>query len=103
MINLNKRSSETSLDNFLNHFECLYTEFAIISLTETWLNERNYNLYEIPNYVLIGKQRSGRKGGGISIYIKQNIKYKIRDHISFMNFEYESVFIEIARDTSLLE
>ena len=31
------------------------------------------------------------------------MKYKIRDDLSFMNLEYESVFIEIERDTSLLE
>ena len=71
MIPLNIRSSATNLDNFLNYLECLNTEFAIICLTETWLNERNYDLYEIPNYVHIGKQRSGRKGEGISIYLKQ--------------------------------
>ena len=56
MIHLNIRSSATNLDNFLNYLECLNTEFAIICLTETWLNERNYDLYEIPNYVHIGKQ-----------------------------------------------
>ena len=31
------------------------------------------------------------------------MKYKIRDDLSFMNLEYESVFIEIGRYTSLLE
>ena len=103
MIHLNIRSSATNLDNFFNYLECLNTEFAMICLTETWLNERNYDLYEIPNYVHIGKQQSGRKGGGISIYLKQNMKYTIRDDLSFMNLEYESVFIEIERDTSLLE
>ena len=104
MIHINIRSSATNLDSFLNYLECLNTEFAIICLTETWLNEWNYHLYEIPNYVNIGKQRSGRKGGGgISIYFKQNMKHKIRDDLSFMNLEYESVFIEIERDTLLLE
>ena len=67
MIHLNIRSSAANLDNFINCLECLNTQFAIICLTETWLNETNYDLYEIPNYVHIGKQRSGEKGGNIIV------------------------------------
>ena len=31
------------------------------------------------------------------MYIFQNMKYKIRDGLSFTNFEYEGVFIEIKK------
>ena len=103
MIHLNIRSSAANLDNFINYLECLNTEFAIICLTETWLNETNYDLYEIPNYVHIGKQRSGKKGGGVSIYVKQTIKYKIRGDLNLTDHESEAVFIELDRDTSSLE
>ncbi len=67
----------------------------VILLCETFINERNTNLFEIPGYNFISKHRKNLKGGGVAIYIRETIKYKNRDDISiFQEGEFESVFIE---------
>ncbi len=54
----------------------------------------------MPGFNLVQKIRTGRARGGVAIYVRDNIKYKLRDDISiFCEGEFESVFIEIINDT----
>ncbi len=67
----------------------------VILLCETFLHEGNMNLFKLPGYNLISRNRSQMKGGGVAIYIHSNISYTIRDDIAaFVEGEYETVFIE---------
>ena len=49
----------------------------IIFVTETWLNENvPSEVVNIPGLIVIRKDRSSGRGGGIAIYIKDNIPVK---------------------------
>ena len=59
----------------------------IIGITESWIHEetRDYvGEYEIPGYCLIKKDRRGKEGGGVLLYIKESlnpVEHKIEsDH-----------------------
>ena len=57
-------------------------------MTETQISE-------LPGYNLVHKNRINRSRGGVAIYVKSDIEYKIRDAISiFDGGEFESSFIE---------
>ena len=49
----------------------------VILLCETWLNDCSPNI-NIPGYHLELENRKGKKGGGVAILIKENLKYKNR-------------------------
>ena len=73
-------------------------EFDAIFLQETWLSEDSDKSLCIEDYALIslGKTRSTR--GGLIIYLKENLKYKILD-MSLKSNIWEGQFIEIYVDS----
>ena len=51
--------------------------------------------YELPNYKNIHQIRNYGKGGGVSIYIKDSINFKLRLDLSINNTNVESVSREL--------
>ena len=66
----------------------------ILGLCETFLiNEIQDSEIQIPNFNCIRRDRDNRKGGGIVVYIKDNIPFKHR--LDLNTCSLESVWIEI--------
>ncbi len=66
-----------------------------IRLCETWLHQGNIDIYSISGYNLVYKNRLNTKGGGVAIYLRSSIDYKLREDLSIFNEgKFESVFIE---------
>ena len=40
-------------------------------MTETWLDKYKYDMYNICNYGSVHRCMSGKKGGGVSVYIHE--------------------------------
>ena len=86
-------------DTIHNFLQSLNHKFSIISLCETWLRDSDdLNIIQIPNYNLIHKDRSIRRGGGVALYLSTNIAYRSRDELSLLLTSAESLFIEIELD-----
>lgn len=50
--------------------------------TETWIiSEADAKLYQLPNYKHVYNYRKTRKGGGVSIYIHDSIKYEVTEDL----------------------
>ena len=68
----------------------------IYILCETWLNEHNNCMINVPNYSYIGKHRRNKKGGGVGILLHNTLTYKERSDIELPNVsDLESIFAEI--------
>jgi exonuclease III len=52
-------------------------------------------LIQISNYKVEGSCRLNRRGGGVVLYIKQDLVYKIRKDLCIGNSEMETFFIEL--------
>lgn len=89
---LNIRSINTGFDEFVNYINDY--DFDIVAVTETWLNsEIPVTRYAIPGYKFVRQDRCHRRGGGVGIYVKYNLKF------SLINFDidtsnFECVFIQ---------
>ena len=60
---------------------------AVISVSETWLdNSVTSNEVNIPGYSIERKDRN-RQGGGVCIYVRDNLSYNIRNDIDHENIE----------------
>ena len=96
MMHLNIRSITNKFDSFKQLIYSLNKPFQVIGLTETWLKETNEDLFKLENYDFVNVNRSTKSGGGVGIYVANELKYKIRFDLNISTENViESVFIEI--------
>jgi len=100
LMHLNARSllnKNENLTEFLNQFNF---QFDVVGVSETWLTEYNQHLVDIDGYIYNGMSRENKKGGGVGLYVKNNINYKTRhDVINNSSSNLELFGIEIINNT----
>jgi hypothetical protein len=88
------------LKEMLAQFQNIQIEFDFILVCETFLRDNNSHLYNIPGYKLICNNRKILSKGGVAIYIKAHIPFKVLENISvFHEGEFETIFIETTGST----
>ena len=97
MFHHNIRSSVAHHNELEGYLKAVNCEFTVIGLSETWLKETNCDLYGMKGYVTEHKCRQGKSGGGVCLYVKDNVNYKRRCDLesAFNTLTVECVFIEI--------
>ena len=65
MCHINIRSMKANLSCFENYLQSLLIEFAVLGITETWLNDSNYDRYHIENYDFVENHRTTKSGVGL--------------------------------------
>ena len=97
LFHLNIRSLQRNFNNLINLLSLLDINFTLIGVSETWLNEPSH-LLDIDGYNFIHKHRPNRSGGGVGLYISNNLEFKLRSDLSFDDIDIaESLFVEILR------
>ena len=68
----------------------------VILLFKTWLNQGSPSI-NIPEYNLEKENRTGKRGGGVAIIIKEDLKYKSRPDLrtKCKNAQTETCFVEL--------
>ena len=88
-----------SLPRNFSHLEILLSKlhhsFTIVAITETWLTDAVASLYALPNYNHEFICRDSRPGGGVSLFIRKDIEYRLVSNLSRLNDDFECLFIEI--------
>ena len=87
-----------NLNAFQNYLHNIQHQFTVIGITETWLQNHNCNLYDMPGYALIECHRVTRMRGGVAIFLKDDVCYSIRTDLNHFDDVWESIFIEIDKD-----
>ena len=95
LCHINIRSIKANLGDFDNYMRMLNLDFSIIGVTETWLNDINYDLYGLDGYELIERHRANKMGGGIGLFVRNGVSYKSRADLTTFEYYCESLFIEI--------
>ena len=69
MFHMNIKILPKHLQQYLHMLEY---DFSVIGISErgTWLNENNADLYDLNGYVTIKGCRKQSRGGGVSLYIR---------------------------------
>ena len=93
---MNIRSIKKKFDELSDYLTSLKYNFSIIGLTETWLSENCTNMYNIRNYKLLTANRKNKSGGGVGMYIKEGINFRLRKDLSvFHEGVLETIFVEL--------
>jgi exonuclease III len=96
----NIRSLRKNHTNFEILLKTIGHKFSIIGLTETWLKDHNTALYELDGYAHEFLTRPIKAGGGVSMFISENLNYKVREDLSYIDNNFEFLWIEVDK-TSL--
>ena len=97
LLHVNARSLNKNFDSLelllssINHFP-----FSIIGITETWLNSNSPSMFNLHNYDFIRADRAQGKGGGVGMYVDNQLRVKPRPDIHIQGSE--DLFIEILND-----
>jgi hypothetical protein len=96
LLHINARSLNKNLSNLTTELNLLINKPSIIAVTETWAATDNDNLV-IPGYSAIHKARKTKPGGGVALYLQDQIElsYKLRPDLSSDDLS-ESLFIQVA-------
>ena len=90
---LNSKFDELKLQiELLNRTNC---SFTAICLQETWLlDDADLSLFQLPGYNLISKGYVSTAHGGVAIYLKKDLNYKVLP-VSSPTSTWDCLFIEI--------
>ena len=72
-------------------------QLDVIAVTETWIQSFSTGPFKIlKDYNFISNNRLICRGGGVGLYIKDNLVFSIRDDLTLMREKtFESIFIDV--------
>ena len=92
----NIRSIPRNLDCFVSEFnDVMQNNMNVICFTETWFNKDNVDVYKLCNYNGTHVFRTGKKGGGVSIFVRNRINYTRLNEFCYNENYLERVAIHI--------
>ena len=70
---------------------------TVIAINETYLRDNESGPHcSLDGYVFVSNCRKNHKGGGVGIYVKDTLNFKLREELTIMDEKnFESLFIEI--------
>ena len=93
LIHVNIRSLYRNLEKFDLFLSLINkSQFSVIAITETWLHSKSPPIFDIENYTLLRADRQKGRGGGVALYIRKDLKYKLRQDFHIEGVE--DLFIE---------
>ena len=91
--------------NFPNEI-CDFLVFQVIGLTETWLNNHNSALLNIPGNKFYNRSRQFKKHGGNGAYIRGDIEVLVRnDLVVYQEMVFEPFILQLrlkSKDTFVI-
>lgn len=78
-------------------------EYDIFAISETWLTDSHHDSeLKVNGYNIFRKDRLGSRGGGVCLYIKDDLEFKLRDDLTFQNVEALWGEITVGKLTTLV-
>ena len=95
IIHVNIRSLPANMTGFMSYMSNINHTFSIIGFTETWLKPNNIETFGITGYNHIGLTRQNGKGGGVSLFISDDIVFSELQELRMVQDHIECIFIKI--------
>ena len=95
LLHVNPRSLYKNITQLTDYLKDINYKFSILAVSETWANEINSDHLVISGYNRVLMNRI-EHGGGVAIFVDDKLSFKQRPELnSFVNKNFECVFIEI--------
>ena len=96
-LSINCRSISKKFENIECSLKSLDNKFDFVGLSETWLKiNDNSDIFNLPDYTLLSRPITDKRGGGVGLYVSDKTSFKVRDDLVMnpVTCQYESLFIE---------
>lgn len=93
IFHVNSRSLSGKVMELETALEALDHKFDILAFTETWFSSVS-DVNFLDGYKCESVYRKGRRGGGCSLYIRNNLNYFVLAEFSAVNDDYESIAVK---------
>ena len=81
-LSINCRNISKKFENIECSLKSLDNKFDFVGLSETWLKINDTSdIFNIPDYTLLSKPRTGKRGGGVGLYVTDKTSFKVRDDL----------------------
>ena len=100
ILHINSRSLPKNFDNINAFLNSLSVAPDILAITETWLNDSNKHLFQLPGYNSFHLVRTTRAHGGVTIFTSVNLQCEQVQELSFINHSVEINSIRLNLDSS---
>uniref|UniRef100_A0A8C6MKE1 Reverse transcriptase domain-containing protein n=1 Tax=Nothobranchius furzeri TaxID=105023 RepID=A0A8C6MKE1_NOTFU len=101
IIHINSRSLVSKMSTIKDYLGKFKSKFKVIAITETWLYDERMTEVQIEGYELHFVNRINKRGGGVALYINNDLKCKLDKKMTMMEDNVmEMVTVEIINDTS---
>ena len=95
VMHMNARSLPKNFDKITVFLNSLVMSPDIIAITETWLNDTNKYLFQLPGYHPHHLTRQTRTHGGVTLFISNDIHSEPIDTLTIINDDIEILTIKI--------
>src|SRR5271163_3991325 len=95
LLHVNCRGFGKNFNSLNTLLDVIGAQLSVIAVSETWLSDITEDTYLIKDYNFVSNSRSGRRGGGVGLYLKNDFAYKLRDDLSVSTDVLECIFVEI--------
>ena len=103
VLHVNARSLGNKMTEFTTLLTSLQHKFTVITVTESWVNDTV--LVSIPGYNCHLKPRTTGRGGGVAVYIREDVQYFIRvdlDEYQCDQFEFMCVSLQYCNTNNII-
>ena len=100
VVNFNIRSFKKNSDEFIAFLAACNHSFDVIVLTETWAKNETHSLNHLQGYSSVHNYRDGKKGGGVSIYVRESFRCEPINGLNISNENIECVGIKVYHSAS---
>ena len=76
-MHINCRSLLCNFDEVVDFNLSLNNVFDLICMSETWLTDLTVDQINMSGYTFVGRNRKTKRGGGVRMYVKNEIKFVI--------------------------
>ena len=99
MLGTNIRSMPKNLSKLKCYLETLDHKFTIHGFTESWISNHSDGLYGMQGYNVEHNYRKDRRGGGVSLFISDQVEYQLREDLTIQESYMETLFVELTNNT----
>ena len=92
-LNCRGLKSKMSKIEYMLNADLIQLNVKVVMLIETWLKPDEEKYVKIKGYNFVGQPRPNRKGGGVGLLIREDIRYRVVSQKS--EPEFESILVEL--------
>ena len=92
-----------NFESFKEFYLTINVKFSIVCFSEIWVDDISFSKnsnFQLSGYQVLHQTRKNRKGGGVCVFVHENLSFKLREDLSINCDAIQSLSVEISSTKS---